>query len=708
MKKIFQTSAAKAELNPLNKLKAHITKETSKLLDPSHTAIGCESEKVDIDALTAAHSVIESNLTTTLAGIGNESASAMAYALMVCSDSNKMKESMVARFDGLEIGNESFAGASIVENLHLTVGVAGELATGKTDANFIFPQIVIDQAKTNYKLTTIRTVIEPKFYHNTNGGVTDWGKINLMDAAIKSDLLRKRLNVIIPELSSGKADKFVADEYITPWELSRTDGTKVVTSYLGNSGEDINIAALSTAKGIKDDAVATILDRIDEGASIDGIIVGLGAAIDKTPVYLSCARSSRSRFARNDSEPTGNVRNVMLGSTVMILNLDEFYRPEHGEFPEVADIAVLKALKDAGVTKLGFKSASSFTLDLSTTTLAPNLAMPKLVHLETTLGGAGTNVLDEFTRDNKALITPLAPVAIGFDFQGTLSNDTLKIEGDKLGTEPLSTFHPLQVRTPIEFRKGALDKITDAQAIKCMAQAVRLRRDDESVEALHKWFNWAESNLGYEGVYEDAAKDLSIIGLFHFTQPYVRRVEIDLNELLKEHDTTGKLDVLEAGLVTRMQDILLQMFQKMNYTDVARSIGTDPDWVPMVALYADSRVGNYIMRTGEDRTFGDGRAMQKIPDIHVTNRDSMANVVYAWPQAKDYSDENDRILGFAHSVEIVPIAISRARDNGTVFDQIQLYPVYENVITTPGLIRFEIKGLEQYFERATVDKVSNA
>ena len=693
-----------AEDKPLNLLRSLIATKASQLRDESNSIVGTESlSSNDFDTLNSAHDSITNQLTTSLSGVGNESASAMAEALMVCSNTTALAEAMTGKL-GLTVGNESFASDSIVENLHLTVGVAGELAQGLTDAGFIFPKVVVDQATTNYKISAIRTVVEPKFYHAADGNITDWSKLNLLDAAIRDGFLRKDLNVLVPELVSGREALFVSDDYVTPWEVTRSDGKVVSTSFLGGTA-DINLISNSTARGMDRSTENTILDRIDEGSKIKGLIIGIGDPSAPKAAYLSTLAANHSTFTRSDTESEGNGRNVAFGKTVMMINLDTYTPPAAGGMPELADIPELKALKDAGYSKVGFKVANSYELDLSDGTFSTTSQSPQVVYLEKA-AEKGINVYETAKVSDAALLTAIKAIFLGTDWAGTLSNATLKMDGDKLGTQSLDKLYPLNVRTPIEIRKDVLSAGEDADAIRMISQALSFRRDDETVDELHKWFNWAEANLGHEGVHDSARKDLDIIGLHYFLKPYVKRVPIDLDELLKEEDTTGKLQVLEVGLVTRMMDELLSMFKETNYRSVARTHGSDPKFVPEVGLYGDSRVTNYIMRTGEDRTFGDGVTIQEKPVIHPTDRESMTDVVYAMPRASDYQSKEDRIFGFGHAIEITPIVVKRARDNGVAHDQVQVWPVYTNIVTTPMLIRFEIKGLREYFAKASADKVA--
>lgn len=692
-----------ADARVLNKLQHLIRTKSSTLTDASNTIVGTESmSATDFDNIDKSHDAITTVLATELPGLGNESASAMAQALMVCSDAGKLSAAMTSRL-GDVLGNESFDSDSVVKNIHLTVGISGELAMAKSDAGFLFPSVVVDQATTNYKLKANRTVIEPKFYHDADGSVTNWGKLNLLNASIKSGLLRAELNVFVPELKAGNEGAFVSTDYITPWTVTRSDGKKVTTSYLGATGEDLNLITLSTAKGMDRNTESTILDRIDEGAKIKGIIIGVGDAATPKAAYLSTVSANHSTFTKSETDSENNTRGVSFGKTTMMLSLTDYVTPEHGGFPAIADIPELKALLDAGYTRIGFKIPNTYSLELSEGTYGTTKATPSVVHLEKD-DAPGVNVIEAAKSADAALINAIKAIFVGTNFYGTLSNATLKMDGDKLGSQSLEKLYTLNVRTPIEIRTNVLSKLDDNDAIKMISQALTLRRDDETVAEFDQWFEWAVANLGHRGVSDSARTDLDIIGLHYLAQPYVKRVEIDLADLLKEEDTTSKLSVLEVGLTTKMQDELVQMFQATNQRTVMRSHGSSADAVPLVGLFGDSRLTSYVMRTGEDRTFGDGNAMQKKPMIHATDRESMRGVIYAMPLATNVSDEKDRIFGFGHSIEITPIVVKRARDNGVASDQLQIWPVYTNIPTNPQLIRFEVTGLDEYFSNASADK----
>ncbi len=705
MLNIYRESAVDAT-NPMNKLRDVLTRNQSTYLSTENSVVGCESAgDTEFEALSSSHNTLASQLSTQLEGLGNESADAMAQALMVCADQDKLKSAMAAHL-GEQVGNESFDSDSVVNNLHLTVGVAGELAVGTSDSAFIFPRIVVDQKTTNYKLKATRTVIEPKFYHGAAGKVTDWGKLNLLDAAVKDNMLRKELNVFVPEFTSGNKTLFVDEGYVTPWTVKRSDGKVVTTSFLGTAEEEFNLITLSTTSGMDRNTEATILDRIDEGAKVRGIIVGIGEAADTTAVYLSTASANHSTFTKSETAGEANQRNVAFGKTTMMLNLKDYVKPETGGFPDIADIAPLKALLDAGYSKIGFKVSNTYSLDLSNGTYGGTVANPQIAYIEKD-DAIGVNALAHAEANDSALLKAVKALYLGSDIGATLSNGTLKIDGDKLGSQDLDKLYPLQVRTPVEIRSEVLSKHGDAETIKMLSQALAFRRDDETVAELHDWFNWAVANLGHEGVSDFARTDLDIIGLHYLLKPYVKNVDIDLEKLLKEEDTTGKLSVLEVGLVTKMQDELVQAIQETNYRSVVRTHGSDASHVPEWNIFGDSRLTNYIMRTGEDRTFGDGVTMAEKPTIHPTDRENMREILYAMPRAKDMNNPRDRIFGFGHSIELTPVVVKRARDNGIAHDQVQIWPVYTNVITTPILLKFNVKGLAKYFSEASKDKVVN-
>lgn len=710
MLNLHRTNATAEKNRPLNKLKDLITNSRSQLAGVENSIIGCESFSVEqFDQLNSAHDAIAALLSTNIPGCESAQVDAMATALMTIADTEKLSDAMSHHL-GSELGNESFDSENVVNNMHLTVGVAGQVAATKTDADFLFPKVVVDQKTTNYSITASRTVIEPKFYHATGGAVTDWGKLNLLDAAVKDDMLRKEMNVFVPELNSN-SEYFANADYITPWKVTRSDGVEVTTSFLSGS-QDTNLVGISTSKGMEKNQAATILDRIDEGAKVSGLVLAVGDVANKESIYLNTLAANHSTFTKSQTESESNVRGVTFGSTTMMLSLTNYVKPkqfgkEIGGFSNIADIAELKALVDAGYTKVGFKVSNSYTLDLSDGTFTTTVATPVITYIEKS-DAVGVNAIESAQSTHKALLDAVKATYLATDVNATLSNATLKLSGDQIGSQDLSKNYTLSVRTPVEIRKDVLSKLDDAEGIKMLSQALTFRRDDETVAELHDWFNWAEANLGTEGVSDSLRKDLDIVGLHWLLKPYVKRIQINLDELLKEEDTTSKLDVLEVGLVTRIQDELVQMVQETNLRSVLRTHGTKADAIPGFGVYGDSRLTSYIMRTGEDRTLGDGSTIQSAPLVHPTDRINMRDTLYIMPRAESYSNEKDRVLGFGHAIEITPVVVKRARDNGIAHDQVQIWPIYTNIVTNPMLLRVEVEGLDQYFQKASADKVISA
>ncbi len=711
----------------INNLRAFLTNKESTMIDASESILGTESFGPEaMQGLDSHHEILKGHLREVFAeraaaSLGTESFStreeeelfvakmgaknevqldAMAQAIMVCSDKDKLSKLL-----GSHIGTEAFESTSITAHLSLTVGLAGAMAADINDAEFLFPSIVVDQNTTNYTITCYRTVVEPKFYHSTTAGeVTDWGKMNLLNANVIPDMLRSDLNVFIPEYSEATKDHFVSTDYVTPWEIEAVNGDTITSTFLANGGKEVNIITISTLTGKDNNTSNTILDRIDEGAFIKGLILGIGPVTAKQAIYVDSISINRSAFTRSIAETHNDVRALSMGDSTHIINLSKYVAPENGKFPALADITPLAALLALGYSKIGFKVSSTYELNLGTGTYVPGSAAPVVTYLELS-SAVGVNQLKEEDFSDATYVTAVAPLFLGSDIHATLSNVTLKGLSDQVGNEASTKLFTLRVRTPVEIRTDVVSELSDSEKVNMMSQLLTYRRCNETVEELHEWFDWAVSALGHEGIHDSAREDLNIPCLHYLLKPYVKEIEIDLIELLKEVDTTGKLPVIQSGIVTVMQNEFLKMIKATNHREVVQRHGTDSKWVTKMGIFIDSHMANYIMRDGEERTFGDGIVIQEKAKIHATDRISMNDLIYAFPMAKSYESKRDRIFGFGHAIELTPIVVSRKRDSGIAFNQVLIWPIYENIITNPQLLRFKILGLDEYLSTAGVDAV---
>lgn len=518
-------------------------------------------------------------------------------------------------------------------------------------------------------------------------GAADGGveKISLLRAAEDPHLLEDFSTDIMPRGDvDADNDSFLVDKAVIPNVTRTIHGESIETRPLV-FGKTINLIGVSNHPGLLGSGSQTDADTIEPYINLGDLYVTASLSVGGTPTTykfkVDVSGLTGSLFTQQAEGSTSGMslafnNTIAINSTMLTLA---------GTNDHAAELA----------SKLGIAAGTKFTIGLNTklngTANHENadievfkngfeLGEVYVEGSEEPLTGAGYDALKaDVTFD-----------LVGFYPRSRRTNVTLRQDGYLIDEGTTTRFYyGMQIGAPVsstrpvsqpggaaslDVLRRALRVVSNGNAFKCLFTSEQRIRQMFSTGVLPANASTIGGLYVKPYFYEDSINLKDDIAIITSGKGYD-----DARGLLIDTVTAGIDEVaLESGYLTALE----------NFDGAAKSyevvIGTDP------------RIGGLLMRSGDGRTFGEGRNFK----IVTTTHKEMRNKIY-FTFRRPIQDGVDALSFGAHlyKAPLVHEVNNQAHNNGTIA-KVQAQPVelYTNTLPIMGVIH--VDGVTEYFKRA--------
>jgi hypothetical protein len=677
-------------------LGAAIGRQEESVYDANASAalLGNESHRlseVDLASVTSSFSQVKTTLANCL---GNESASANnlvteagARTAMIYANAEKL-QTVIKSISSL--GNESFSTTNgLRESRDYAVALAMVDADGRSASslNRVFPVVDMNADYVTATLSLPRYEMVGNEYHTGTGAeLTNWNRTHLVNAARVSGLLNGNQNRMYPAVVTGENQDLIIDNAKVPYgDVKTANGDTFKTGSLGNAAS-FNVMALCRAPGMPSTDSANYNDRIDAGGRIEAVYVNLA---DDVAHKVSVRHLSESIYGRNAQTSSRSTNSATIRGLVTRVGLT------------TATNAKLAALVTAGAKEMAIKIELNQSIDLHSGTMTQTYS--------TILVGLYANVGDTVNViDNAAFDTAKAALNIAFlgsDLDLRWSSRTVRLTGLRVDTRSIDKTYTMTARRVISSDRE-VDTTNVDDVLSAMNMARRLSREDDGFTFLNDEITRLAALYGTSGLVKPDQEDTQYAGAYYLTQAWVKDAgAIKLKDLVKLESSSDTQADIGAAIVALLAEEFTAAVAVSGLESVASVYAPGSEITPVIA--GPSNLLRYIMKTGEDRTFGSkGSIVSEEPIFAPVSLNTFDDTIIMVPQVTTSNSETTHAFSFGFTLECPPLVydIPSERD-GQSIRALRMTPFYEFVINMPIAYRVRITEVAEYLASLKTDTV---
>lgn len=569
---------------------------------------------------------------------------------------------------------------------HLPYSILFNVFASRQDdfSEMLFPTTVVPPDQAGLDITVARMQVFNEVRHQASGAKIDFGKRNLIDAAIDHTILADEHTRLVPVVleDGSNADKFV-DEAVVPTFFQRVGNFDVPTSAL-KLDETIDLLGISQWQPLLGAGVIDHSDDVDARVVLSELYLQSadGAVAVKFPV---------ERLARNQFNKTteGNSRLTGLQFTSTDLVIDKNSKALDG-----TDVAAFAGIVTGEYTvRLSVNVSGELNHEFG------NIKVWASKVSVASIQDKNGNAIPTSAGAGKAVADALKPLSIiGYTIRANRTNANKRTRGHLLDTVyetqrytiPLGS--PLSITSPVSHGDAR-----DAADQKTLIAAARMRNSNNAVTALFAIADQLREVT--KGPKLPAGEYCGVGGLGRFlVDPFFEEHTVDLVQCLNSIKSKDRALDISSVLVNVLRDIAYRMYRDTKIQPaIDAQTGTTGE-APILLVGTDQVLIRHLLINGDSRTFG--TVFDKAVVKASLDRRMYGKIVLTLTRAN--AEGPDPLTFGTHAWMSELIATMPISRNGATTKEATVQPRTLHINNMPVLAIVSVKGLS----KVLVDKTS--
>lgn len=577
-------------------------------------------------------------------------------------------------------GLERFNNASFDKFKDETLYLNYHAAKANAFSELYFPTVQVGADLNGLTLSLRRDVVQGKWCNPMTGEMFDLGKTHLIEALRYSDMLSSSHNKLVPQVRTVEDEQYFIDKNIyAPHEIE-LDGKKFITAPLKPSENEFNLLGISRAPGEMSSGNAyTSDDMVDPNLRLKTIYLNIN---DKL-VPVNVLQMLHSVFTRGAKIGSDSRMSLMFKHDQVTLSTDAVDVAQ-------AEVPELKALKDAGIAIVTFKTFITGTFHHETSNI---IVKPAGI----VFTGAYRPDQRDVNQANDPLIKPLLDALTatfdGYDLDGTLSNKNIRIQGTLLDNERIEYTVPMLYGSPVSARRP-IDKEDTTDEVRTLVAGRTIRTDNNAVKfllnGLDRLHEFCKSGAKLASPF-----DLGSPGAF-YVQPWVEYYECDLKDLIGSEKSSERADDINAGLIDLLADAATRMITESVYLPTKRSYYNNPNAKVKWGLGTTPQIARHLIMWDNRKLGGQDADMDPVPVVRTTEDIKMEDTIILVPISENENSGYDAFAFGARFAQPSIVTEVNITQGGETFKLLQTIPVETFLINMPLAYKLTVRGLSEY------------
>lgn len=559
---------------------------------------------------------------------------------------------------------------------HLPFSILFNIFASRQDdfSEMFFPTTVVPPDQAGLDVTVARMQVFNEVRHAASGNKVDFGKRNLIDAAVDHTILADEHTRLVPvvQQDGSSTAKFVDAAVLAPFSV-QVGQYAVPTSAL-KIDEEIDLIGISQYQPLLGAGVIDHSDDVDARVALDDLFLVLGAS---KAIKFPVNRLARSAFNKTVE---GNSRATGLQFTSADLVIDKDTKAADG-----TTIAGLSAIASGEYTvRLGLNVSGELNVEYGNVKVwAASVSVASIQDANgntvPTSGGAGATI-----------VAALAGLKVaGYTLRANRTNANRRTRGHLLDTVyetqrytiPLGS--PLSITSPVTTDGGR-----DAADQKALIAAARMRNSNNAVTAI---FAIADQlREATKGPKLPVGHVSGVGGLGRFlVDAFFEEHELDLVQSINSIKSQDRALDISATLVNAVRDIAYRMYQSTKIQPAIDAMTGTAGEAPILLVGTDQVLIRHLLVNGDSRTFG--TVFDKAVVKASTDRRMYGKIVISMSRAG--AEGPDPLTFGTHGWMSELIATMPVSRNGQVSKEATVQPRTLHINNMPVLAIINVKGL---------------
>lgn len=475
---------------------------------------------------------------------------------------------------------------------HLPFSILFNIFASRQDdfSEMFFPTTVVPPDQAGLDVTVARMQVFNEIRHNASGAKVDFGKRNLIDAAVDHTILADEHTRLVPvvQQDGSSTDKFVAAATVAPFTV-RVGNYDVPTAPLKLDTE-IDLIGISQYQPLVGAGVIDHSDDVDARVALDSLF--LQAAADTVGVEFPVNRLARSTFNKTTE---GNSRLTGLQFTSTDLVIDKNSKAVDG----TAVTAFAAIVAGSYTVRLGVNVSGELNVEFGNVKVwAASVSVASIQdengNSVTTASGAGLGIVNDLA----------ALKIVGYTIRANRTNANKRTRGHLLDTVyetqrysiPLGS--PLSITSPVTNDGGR-----DAADQKALIAAARMRNSNNAVTAIFAIADQLREATKGPRLPTGVVSGVGGLGRF-LVDPFFEEHDLDLAQSINSIKSQDRAMDVSATLVNAIRDIAYRMYQSTKIQPAIDAMTGVAGEAPILLVGTDQVLIRHLLVNGDSRTFG--------------------------------------------------------------------------------------------------------
>jgi hypothetical protein len=484
---------------------------------------------------------------------------------------------------------EAFDERELSTHLPFSVAFAAFAARQDEFAEAFFPTVVItpDQAGLDIEITIPKVFTNGN--HPANGVATDFGKRNLIEAAVNFEILKDEATKLVPAVAvDGSNAAIFVPEAKRGNRFIRVAGVDVPTRPLA-VGKEINLISASAYAPLLGNGVLNHTDAVDSSIVLEDVLISWGDAGD-AGVKFDTLHLPRNAFNKSVE---GNYREMQLNFGSKHLIVDATKEAVDGTVPDAFAAVVSNNYK----VYLDVSLAGSLNTEFSTVKLG---SFPVTVDKILDANGNEVGLSAGAGAAVKAALE--AGTVIGYTLKANRTNSNLRTRGHVVDTTVERERHTIPLGSPIIYPSPVHATGRDSD-IKVAINAARFRNSNMAVTALLSYQDALAAVVKGPKRTDGIVPGIAGAGRW-VVQPWYESQKLDVSASMTSDKSYERAADVSLTLVNAIRDMAYRMYRDSWYQAALDSASGGSGEKPTLLIGTDSVIERHLMVSGDDRTFG--------------------------------------------------------------------------------------------------------
>lgn len=534
-----------------------------------------------------------------------------------------------------------------------------------------FPTSVLTPDQTGFMISVNLIEVLETTTRKITGEVDNFGRKNIVRAAIDHTILESNLTKLIPIYRTQSRDKFATDVGPTTVKI----GSEEVQTGPLKIGTSLSLLGISQTETAMQSGLQDLTDSVDSFVKLEAIYVKLA---NNTNDVIKFKTLNLAFSAFNYS--------VQQNERKLTLNFDSRDLLVTSDTKKV-DGSALAGAGTIGTNSVRLKVSMTGSINQQEANLIVNVTEFGVHTVRdsegtelSTASGVGQSISNLF---NGAQV-------IGYDVQANRTNSNRRERGQIIDTRVINYFYPIPILDPLSsLRPVNADTTKDSNILAGLIQTTRVKTSNNAVGALlnarmHlKDYTAANNSASDSPLMYGAACEL-------VNAAYIESI-IAVDERIDSVKSSDRAEDTTAVLINELRDAAFRLYQNSGYMAASNAIAGGEAAKPVVIIGTDQTIGRYLTLTGDTRLLGDF----EFKVVTSTDGRMKGKIVMTFGQEHSFTDGNPNPLHFGTMAWKPELTIMlQTQRQGATSHEITVQPSFGHVTHLPIMGYFEVTGIE--------------